>query len=85
MAPKKAEKEAATAAKKAAVRPRESAYDECQEGGFFHAGLQPRTDVPAVGLLVATVEAAPEGGRLSSACAVACASFFAASAASAAS
>ena len=32
----------AAAATRAAVRPRESSYDVCQEGAFFHAGLQPR-------------------------------------------
>ena len=33
----------AAAAKAAAVRPREpSGYDVCQEGAFFHAGLQPK-------------------------------------------
>ena len=32
----------AAASKSAAVRPREAAYDICQEGGFFHAGLTPR-------------------------------------------
>lgn len=31
----------ASAAKHAAVPPRERSYDVCQEGGFFHAGLQP--------------------------------------------
>ena len=31
----------AAAAHHAGVRTRESAYDVCQEGGFFHAGLQP--------------------------------------------
>ena len=36
----------AAAAKAAAVRPREpSGYDVCQEGAFFHAGLQPRGGV----------------------------------------
>jgi hypothetical protein len=32
----------ATLAPRAAVRPREKAYDVCQEGAFFHAGLSPR-------------------------------------------
>ena len=31
----------ASAATRAAVRPREAAYDVCQEGAFFHAGLEP--------------------------------------------
>ena len=31
----------ASAAKGAAVKPREQSYDVCQEGAFFHAGLKP--------------------------------------------
>ena len=32
----------AAAATKAATKPRERSYDVCQEGAFFHAGLQPK-------------------------------------------
>ena len=56
----------AAAARLAAISPRESSYDVCQEGAFFHAGLVPRGEArPAPGCMHSTWALQDDIGRFS--------------------
>ena len=56
----------AKAAVHAATRPRESSYDVCQEGGFFHAGLLPKGGIrPAPSCIDGTWALQDDIGRFS--------------------